>query len=156
MRRFRFRLDPVIRLRGFDLDRCRREMAIVEGELTNAVRAVDAARSDVEQASARLVERAREGVPAGDITVEQQALDAGYRAMEVSRQRVVDVRETLMSVRGEVAAAHAKLRSLELLRDRAFESHKRAELRLEQRELDEVASRIKNRAVALVRAEGES
>ncbi len=156
MRRFRFRLDPVIRVRGFDLDRRRREMALVQGELAKAVVATDEARSRAEDASARLVERAREGVLAGDIDVEQRALEAGYRALDAGERRVVDVRETLEVVRGEVVAARAKLRSLELLRDRAAEAHKFAELRLEQRELDEVAGRIKHRAVALARAEGES
>ncbi|MGH0033703.1 MAG: flagellar export protein FliJ [Myxococcota bacterium] len=139
MRRFRFRLDPVLRLRAHRLERRRLELASAQEELTAVEREVDAIGSALRAAFGAVDGRLQEGVDAG-------ALSSALRSTDLLRARLADCERRrseaearVREARERAAGAHAALRALERLRERRLVEHRKAAARGEQRELEEAA-----------------
>ncbi len=146
MRRFTFRLDPVIRVRSHELEGARRELAKGLAVLQAHERALVSAKSQVARAGARLVDRARSGISAGEFALADRAIVAGYRVVDASERELRQAEERVARLRGRVAEAHTRLRGLELMRERALAEHEARERRQVQEELDEIAGRLHRRS----------
>jgi flagellar FliJ protein len=139
MKGFQFRLEPVLRVREFSLERARLRLAeeIVTHERATAEEAeADQIARTTEQA---LDARLAEGVEAAEVRAAATALadrrlrwQAAIGCTAAARVRVEEARDC-------VRAAHAASRMLEILREKAYALWQAEWRRSEQRELDEVA-----------------
>lgn len=139
MKRFQFRLDPVLRVRRHRLDRQRVELASALAQLVRSEREEGALGRELREAEAALRTRLEGGVDGASLAL---ALDASgrlrfrHRVCENARERAeTDVAEA----RRRVAEAHRGVRALERLRERRRDEHQREAARREQHELEEAA-----------------
>lgn len=150
MKRFEFRLESVLRIRNFELDRARIHLAKVEQERRRRAAVVaDFARRLVE-GRALLEAETNEGADAHRLVMRAEAISAGRFRLARAERSLGELAETLNQARRRVKHAFARARSLERLREQAEDTHKREGLAFEQSELEELAiSRIaRERAAA--------
>lgn len=138
MRRFRFRLEGVLRIRGFELERARVRLAQLEQEARQR-------RARLEQARAWLVRGeilAREttqGAEGPRLAVRAEGVSIGRLAVARAERALADLVPALQAAREAVRRARMQVRSLEKLRERRAEAHRIAALAAEQNELEELA-----------------
>ncbi|MCG8590754.1 MAG: flagellar export protein FliJ [Proteobacteria bacterium] len=141
MRGFRFRLEPVLRLRRRELDEARVALARWEAQYTWAAKALREAEGRAGGALVLVGQQARAGVRAG--ALHAAALGTARLALEVKRLRAQEHRLELQcgQARDAVKSAHARVRGLERLRERRRQEFRDRERRREQQVLDEVGGR---------------
>lgn len=139
MKRFAFRLDSVLRVRRFELERARAQLAALESE---RLRREELARVEW----ARLVEgrklleaETREGADGERLGLRADAVSAGRYRFAQAERAVAELTEPLAEARRRVRHAHARARSLERLREEAEQTHRREGLAAEQAEIEELA-----------------
>ena len=142
MSKFAFRLQPLVKLREADRDRCREELA--------AAYRADQILSDRQAATRQEVKKTRDlsqrKSQPGTIEVEglinahRYELILGAQLEELSRQRE-KVSEEIERRRQALVEADKELRILEKLRERLASEHRLNEERLHARQMDEVALR---------------
>ena len=139
MKRFQFRLESVLRVRQFEFDRTRAQLARLEEE---RARREGRVRDEVDRlARGRdLLEKAvREGADGEGVALRHDAVTAGrYRLAQVERA-VEELREPIAEARRRLHHARSRVRSLERLKEDAAEQHHREGLAAEQAELEELA-----------------
>ena len=145
MKGFRFRLDSVLRLRGHELDARLRDLATANAELARARRTLGAAQKQSRRASQRLMDRAGEGIGAGDFELAERALVCARAHVKQYREAVRRAEAEAEDSRARVAAARTRVRALEILRERALRAHRERELKQEQAVLDEIAGQRSGR-----------
>lgn len=137
-RAFRFRLEPLLRVRRFELQRCLALLGSVHRDLATARVREAEARREAETSERREAERLRGGLLAGTVRSVRQAaeawrLRAGQAAREVRR-----LEDRAARLAEEARAARARAEGLERLRERARSAWRQAHERTLQRELDDV------------------
>ncbi len=146
MKGFRFRLEPVLGVREFSLERAR--LGLAGAVQTHEVAVIEEARAneDARRSESSLSERLRAGLDAREARAGAAALDdVRARAREASERRAA-ARARVEEERARVRDAHRAVRSLEILREQAFAAWQAEWRRREQRELDEVAIERARRA----------
>lgn len=140
MKPFTFRAEAALELRRRQDEEARRRLAAAETRLAEA-------RTELAQAVARFEEalrRAREedqrpGDVAGRVWYRNWMV--GHRQRVDRCRAIVTACETdVASARAAAALARRRLRSLERLKERAWQAYRTAERREEQKELDALAS----------------
>jgi len=140
MKAFRFRLDPVVAVRRFELDRARAALGEAERAAANADERHQAWRERRSSSGEALVEAVAAGVRAGGLHSAATALvSLGQRVAE-AEAGLVEARRSASMRREAALAARTRLRALERLRERAALVHRRDEARREQRDLDEIGA----------------
>lgn len=133
MRRFRFRLDPLLRVRA-QLERsARRELAQASAVLNQVEQRLAAAAQGVRDC-------AEQGAAKGPVAQLARALETGLRRHEWrlrTEQKLAQSR--LDAVRGEYVQKARDRRVLESLRDQRHDEWRATAQRAEQAELDELA-----------------
>lgn len=134
MRRFRFRLSPVLRLRA-QLERtARRELAVAMGALA----AVDQKLAAAVQGLRDCAEQAARPDAVGQLA---KGLENGLRRHQWRLQKQQkEAQQRLDVVRADYAQKQKDLRTLQKLRDQQREQWRLAVQRAEQAELDELAA----------------
>jgi len=137
LRKFRFRLDRVLRLK-------QRAEKAARMELGRALSALNAARiglenseracSLLEEEEMRLTARGRTGA----LPLQKALLDYARRFREKAAEEVAAAEAGLERARAAWREARKEARSLELLRERAFRTWQEETWREEARELDEI------------------
>jgi len=140
MKKFRFRLDPVVAVRRFELDRARAELGEAERAAVKADERHQAWRARRSSSGEALAESVADGVRAGGLHSAAAALAGlGQRVVEAAAG-LVEARTSVAARREGALAARTRLRALERLRERAAVAHRRDEARREQRDLDEIGA----------------
>lgn len=139
MRRFEFRLESVLRIRRFELERERARMLRLEAEWRRRDSRARELAARVEQGEERLGRIMEGGMDGRRIGGHAAGLASGrfHRAQaEAARDHLVP---QLESARERTREASVRVRSLEKLEARRAIAHLEEERRLEQRELDSLA-----------------
>lgn len=143
MKRFVFRLESVLRVRRFELDRTVGDLARLEAERRRREDLVRGEVTRLAQGQAYLAAEAEQGADGERLQLRSDAVTSGrYRLARVERS-VEDLSAPISEARRRVEHARARVRSLERLKENAAEAHHREGIAAEQAELEELAiSRI--------------
>jgi flagellar export protein FliJ len=148
MRRFRFRLAPLLRLRSQFERASRRELAAAMGVLV----AVD---QKLAAAAQGLRDCAEQGARPDAVGQLAKALETGLRRHHWRLQKQQkEAQQRLDVVRADYAQKQRDLRALQKLRDQQREAWRKDAMRSEQAELDELSS-LARAAAHAASAEGE-
>lgn len=133
MRRFRFRLASVLRLRSQVERVARKELAAAMADVNTLRQQLDAA----QQALSDCADQAARGDAVGRLA---RALEGGMRRhmWRLDRQHK-QAEQRLEGVRGEYSRKARELKTLQRLRDQEHDVWRQDALRAEQAELDELA-----------------
>lgn len=137
---FRFRLDPILRLRHFELRRSLVALGGARRALAEGRARESAAREEAARVAGEADRALSAGVPAAPFVVRRQTVEAWQRQAALAAREVHRLEERV--ARCEAAAAGARLRveALERLRERALARWRAECERRRQRDLDEMAT----------------
>lgn len=141
MKRFRFTLDKVLRLRSQEMEQAKRALGL-------AVAAENAARHAVLTAHEALTQRTEEarrleasGLSAFAFGSLRAYLALLQRELEAAEAALLEARALTERRREELLKARRRERALERLKERRLEQYTLESLREEQKELDEYGNR---------------
>lgn len=142
MKRFKFSLEKVLRLRSQETEQAKRALG-------RAMEAEEAARQSVESIASALAERitqmqAREraGLSAAEFGVMRHFLLFLQRELDQARGVLEAAQQVTQQRRLELLEARRRERALEKLKEHRLEGYLLESLREEQKELDEYANRL--------------
>ena len=138
---FRFRLAAVLRHRERLREEKQAELALVEIAQTQAVADIEKLQRTVDQPAVALATQAGLTLSAEDMAVMQQHSEAALHALTQigeRRNQLEQIERLLVEKRAALMQADQAVKSLELLRERQAEAHRRQEQSQEQQRLDEV------------------
>lgn len=145
MKRARFRLDSILRLRE-------EELSLARSTLAERLRAQGAETAErdrwlehVSRGVQTLEAGLESGLPAGAAQVTNLAIEASRAAEKAATSRLRVQDESVANARSEVTEAKRRVRALEIVRTRFQASEKEREAKRAQRDLDEIASRVYSR-----------
>jgi flagellar FliJ protein len=139
MKRFQFRLEGLLRVRRFELDRARSQWAAIEREWTRRAALADEERRRVASGQQMLERAAADGNDGEQVGLRADAVTAGRFRMLQAQQAVDALSGPREEARRRVDHAHARVRSLERLEEKAEAEHRRLALAAEQAELEELS-----------------
>ncbi|HEB90861.1 MAG TPA: hypothetical protein ENI85_14905 [Deltaproteobacteria bacterium] len=139
MKRFVFRLEGVLRIRAFEFDRARIRLARLEEERRKRQAEVERATAHLERGHAILEREGREGADGERLALRAAGVSMGRRALESARLSRAQLDPPLLEAREAVRRTRARVRSLERLRERLEEDHRRVGRAAEQAEIEELA-----------------
>lgn len=142
MKRFRFRLDPLLRLRNHELDQCRMQLGRAQSEVERALDRTKKVRVNAQEGSALISRWAQQGVTAPELAAGQLGTFDLYREIKSCEAGEAVVREAVSQARERVVEARTRVRTVEILKERALAEHRAEASRVEQAELDELAGRL--------------
>jgi flagellar export protein FliJ len=149
MRRFRFRLAPLLRLRAQFERAARRELAAAMGVLAGIDQKLAAATQG-------LRECAEQGARPDAVGQLAKALENGLRRHHWRLQKQQkEAQQRLDVVRADYTQKQKDLRTLQKLRDQQREAWRQDALRAEQAELDELSSLARAAAASALAGEEE-
>jgi flagellar FliJ protein len=135
MRRFRFRLEGLLRVRTVRERQARRELADLLRFLREAEARLEQARVEVREAEARLLEaRDARALRSAAAFLDQARLEA-----VAAEQRVGELKAQVEVAWARFLHARTERRVVERLRERQLQEHRREEERREQTQADEAA-----------------
>ncbi|MEB2344399.1 MAG: flagellar FliJ family protein [Deltaproteobacteria bacterium] len=137
---FRFRLDPLLRLRRFALRRRLSALGAVRRELAGGQAREAEARAEAARVERREGERLAGGLTAGAVRTGRQAIEAWRLRAAFAARDVLRLEGRAASLTEDVVRERAAAESLERLRARAERAWRAERERRLQRELDDVAA----------------
>jgi len=142
MKGFRFRLDPVLRVRRHRLDQQRQALARARAALRGAEALAARTRACFAEAGETLAARMAAGLPAGELAGLQRRIEAWASESRRAAGAVTAARDAVARAVGAVLEAHREVRVLEGLREKRLAVWQQDLARREQAELDEVGARV--------------
>lgn len=138
MKRFQFRLEPILHYRRY-LEK-RAQIALVNAKAEQGRRAREAQRLVQVKAGAALECRreGEQGIPAAKYQIHQNYLKKMERDIKGARQRLEEGKRAVETETGLLQEATRHKRVLELYRDQQLETHSRETAQEEQKTLDEL------------------
>jgi flagellar export protein FliJ len=157
MKRFQFRLEGLMRVRRFELDRVRNQLAVIEREWTRRAGLLKGEQARLEAGQALLKRAASHGSDGEEVAMRADAITAGRFRVARAQRALEDLNAPLVEARRRVDHALSRVRSLERLEEKAETEHRRLELKAEQAQLEELAmGRIARAGVEARRVEREA
>lgn len=146
MTAFRWRLDPVLRLRGFERERARLAHERASADAAAAQAVVEASAVRLAELHDELTARLRAGVPAWQLNATRARASDLHAAHERDARLARGATKRRDDTRAALLAAHGRMRAFERLREK-FVAARRHELAVrEQAALDERAQRSRGGA----------
>lgn len=145
MRRFRFRLESVERLRAHEFETARRAWLALEREREARVLTIERLRERLEHGRDMLSTQLVEGSDSSRLSLAADAVVSAGARLERSVSELAEWMPTLDRARQVMDAARTRLRSLERLREKQAARHRADAERHEQAELDDLAQRNASR-----------
>ncbi len=139
MKRFVFRLERVLGIRRFELDRARIALAAVEAEATRLAAVTAEAERRLAEGRRLLEEETAQGAEGPQLALRARAVRAGRTQWLFARQNVESFEPKRTRAREDVRRCRARVESLENLRDRRADLHRKAALAADQAELESLA-----------------
>lgn len=159
MKRFRFRLETVLKVRQLELDRARAQLAAAEREMAVRTTKWRETRDRARRGEALLREETQQGADGERLALRALGEMMGRADLRRAERAILAFQPALTNARAIVQAAHTRLRSLERLKDKQQEAHRVAGLALEQAQLEEISMQRVARETTGARfdaAEGEA
>ncbi|HYF78518.1 MAG TPA: flagellar export protein FliJ [Symbiobacteriaceae bacterium] len=141
MKRFRFSLERVLRLRGQETEQAKRELGRALAAEAQARAAVAEARSELVRRTDEAGQRERSGLTAYEFASLRTYVTFLQRQLEATELRLTEAVDETQRRRLALLGARRKERALEKLRERRLEQYQLESLQQEQKELDEYGSR---------------
>ena len=138
MKRFVFRLESVLRLRQFELDKARVILAGAESERRARSERLDSASVRAARGRALLDEETRQGADGERLGLRAMGEMLGRSEVARARQVLEEFEPVVEMARDQLRSAHTRVRSLERLREKQEEAHRQRGLALEQAQLEEI------------------
>ena len=139
MKRFSFRLDGLLKIRRFELDRAAAALNEVEAERSRRQEKVDQAEAKLEQGRVFLAEDAAAGADGEYLAMRADGISSGRFACLSAQRSLNELAEQLRITRERVARARVGVRSIERLREKKETAHRQDALAEEQSEIEELA-----------------
>lgn len=139
MKRFVFRLESVLRIRAFELERARRMLAALEKERRVRADSVVDSTKRLDLGRAWLLADAAEGTDADRLALRADGVSVGRLRLAHAQHLLGELDAPLRQAKEHVQKSRARVRSLERLREHRADEHRRESLSIEQRELEELA-----------------
>jgi len=139
MKRFVFRLERVLGIRRFELERARIALAAIELEAARLAAALVEAERRLSAGRRLLEEEMAQGADGSRLALRAQAVRSGRTKWLFARQNVETFEPKRVRAREAVARCRARVESLEKLRERRAEVHHKAALAADQAELEGLA-----------------
>jgi len=139
--RFRFRLEPVLRLREREEAARRRDVAELEHKRLALEERIRACQERIRGSKAAVRAGLAGPLDLGALRGEAAGSIGAMRQAQVLVRELAAVHGNLETARAALREASKARRAVELLRERRLESWQRDVARSEQRDLDEIASR---------------
>lgn len=139
MKRFVFRLERVLGIRRFELDRARIALAAAEAEAARLARVYEEATREVERGRRLLDDAASEGGDGALFGLLARSLRTARTKVLFARQAVDSYERERARARERVRACRARVESLERLRERREASYRKAAEAAAQNEIEELA-----------------
>lgn len=149
MKRFRFSLEKVLRLRSQQMEQAKRALALAQLEESSAREAVNAVRTALAQRTAQAGEREGRPLTASEFAAARTWIQHLQKQLELAEAELAAARERTNQRRKELLAARRRERALEKLRERRLEQYSLEAQREEQKEFDEYGIRLGLNAGAL-------
>lgn len=142
MKRFRFSLERVLRLRSQETEQAKRALGAAIAAEEAARQVAEAARFALVQSTAGVHARERAGLTPFEFGSLRLHIVALQRRLEAAEAELTGAQALTRQRRQELMVARKKERALEKLRERRLEQHTLESLREEQKELDEYGKRL--------------
>jgi flagellar export protein FliJ len=142
VKRFRFRLDSVLRFRAHELDRRRLELKAAQVEARKSAEHLARARAAASSCAQALRARAAAGLTAAELVSARRGTAALYTEVLRAERGLRESAARAAAARARLIEARTRVQALERLRQRARDAYLGEFRRLEQVELDEVGGRM--------------
>ena len=139
MKRFVFRLDSVLRIRVFELERARVQLAALEAECGRRESLVRGEVERLAKGSTLLEAETQTGADGERLAMRADGLASGRYRLARAERSVADMADPITEARSRVHYTLARVRSLERLKEDAEAKHRKEGLAAEQAELEELA-----------------
>ncbi|MFO0687194.1 MAG: hypothetical protein U0900_00620 [Myxococcota bacterium] len=139
MKRFVFRLERVLGIRRFELERARHALSLVEAEAMRLATACVEAERRWHEGQRRLEEETVAGADGAALALRARAVRAGRAKWMYARMAVEAFEPRRAEAREQVRRCRARVESLEKLREQRAELHRRRALAGEQAELEDLS-----------------
>jgi flagellar FliJ protein len=141
VKRFRFSLEKVLRLRAQETEQAKRALAQAMGAEAAAAEALSEARETLQHRTAEATAQERAGLVAAEFGALRNYLIFLQRQVEAAEAALGAAKALTQQRRLELLRARRRERALEKLRERRFAQYQLEAMREEQKELDEYGSR---------------
>ncbi|MFW5857811.1 MAG: flagellar export protein FliJ [Planctomycetota bacterium] len=138
-RRFRFRLEPVLRYRGRIEEERMRDFALAQGRVVEQERQLEEIASEKAEHQEEIARLSREGVAVDQILEFHRYINTLNVRAALGQRELAVRREELDRRRADLLEARKDHRALELLKERRWEDHRREEAREEADLVNELA-----------------
>lgn len=149
MKRFRFSLEKVLRLRSQQMEQAKRALALAVLQESNARQAVQTVQAALAERTAEAGQRESCGLTAFEFAALRTWLQHLQKQLAQAEAELAAARERTRERRKDLLTARRKERALERLRERRLEQYNLEALREEQKEFDEYGNRQGLNTVAL-------
>lgn len=139
MKRFVFRLERVLGIRRFELERARHALAVIEAEAARLAAAAVEAERRWREGQRRLDEETLAGADGASVALLARAIRAGRAKWMYARMAADALEPKREAARELVRRCRARVESLEKLREHRATLHKRTAMAAEQSELEELS-----------------
>lgn len=141
MKRFRFSLERVLRLRGQETEQAKRALGVALAAEASARAAAAEARGELLRRTDEAEQRERQGLTAHEFASLRTYLTYLQRQLEAAEVRLAEAAHETQRRRLALLGARRKERALEKLREHRLEQYQLESLQQEQKELDEYGGR---------------
>ncbi|XDD43575.1 flagellar export protein FliJ [Leptospira sp. WS60.C2] len=137
MKRFRFSLETVLKLRGLKEEEEIRRLSLVVSKLNSLISEKETNEKEIESSYEAILSSSKVGTSLSDYLSIEQYIKGLIRRNEELDQRIANQNEEVNLVRKDVMVARMNKKVIEVLKDKRFGEWKKKRNRMERREVEE-------------------
>ncbi|TGL47209.1 flagellar export protein FliJ [Leptospira kemamanensis] len=137
MKRFRFSLETVLKLRGLREEEEIRRLSLVVSKLNTLISEKENNQKEIESSYEAILSSAKVGTSLSDYLSIEQYIKGLIRRNEELEHRISNQNEEVNLVRKDVMVARMNKKVIEVLKDKRFLEWKKKRNRMERREVEE-------------------
>lgn len=137
MKRFRFSLETVLKLRGWREEEEIRRLSLVVSKLNSLIGEKDSNEREIESSYEAILASSKVGTSLSDYLSIEQYIQGLMRRNEELEERITAQNEEVNLVRKDVMVARMNKKVIEVLKDKRFAEWKKKRNKMERREVEE-------------------
>lgn len=137
MKRFRFSLETVLKLRGWREEEEIRRLSLVVSKLNSLIGEKDSNEKEIESSYEAILASSKVGTSLSDYLSIEQYIQDLMRRNEELEERIRTQNDEVNLVRKDVMVARMNKKVIEVLKDKRFAEWKKKRNRMERREVEE-------------------
>lgn len=137
MKRFRFSLETVLKLRGWREEEEIRRLSLVVSKLNSLIGEKDSNEKEIESSYEAILASSKVGTSLSDYLSIEQYIQGLMRRNEELEERIRSQNDEVNLVRKDVMVARMNKKVIEVLKDKRFAEWKKKRNRMERREVEE-------------------